>query len=132
MDHCIDVILTGRSFISIVNLLNNYIVNIESASGEEKAAPYRAIMDQMQSDAKPLLNACNTNKSEIIEVTFTNCSRSSSDFGKKLRERWMLIRLNLMRPNLLATLCAQLESIVGSTKNQDQAIMKTRENNAKT
>lgn len=70
LELCVNVILKGKSFVFIANFLNNYIISIESIGAEEKAVPYKAIMAQLQSNAKALSKTHSTDKSEIIEVTF--------------------------------------------------------------
>lgn len=47
LEYCVNIILEGRSFAYIANLLNNYIIGIECIGGEERVAPYKAIMAQL-------------------------------------------------------------------------------------
>lgn len=70
LEHCVNVILKGRSIASISNLLNNYIIVIESVGGEEKVAPYKVIMAQLYSNIEALSKTHSTDKSEIIEANF--------------------------------------------------------------
>lgn len=44
LEHCINVILKGRSFTYVANLLDNYIDGIKSIGREENVAPYKVIM----------------------------------------------------------------------------------------
>lgn len=70
LDQLINVIFNGKSFASVVNLLNNYISGIGSVSGEENVAPYKAIMARLQNYAEVLLTIGSADKSKMIRATF--------------------------------------------------------------
>lgn len=64
------MILNRRSFASIATLLNHYILGIASVGGEERVAPYRIMMAQLQNYADILLKIQSANKSKMVEATF--------------------------------------------------------------
>lgn len=61
LEYCPTSILKGRSFVSIVVLLNHHVTVIESIGGKEKAAPYKIIMAQLQDYVEALSNIYSTN-----------------------------------------------------------------------
>lgn len=63
-------ILKGRSFASIATLLNNYIDEKKKHGREEKVAPNKAIVAQLQHNVEVLSKTCSGNKYEIVKTTF--------------------------------------------------------------
>lgn len=60
----------ARSFTSIATRLNYYIIGIASVGGEERIAPYKLIMAQLQIYTETLSKIYTADKSEMVETNF--------------------------------------------------------------